>query len=182
VLASRIATLAAEASIGSEGVMEHTTAQPSVSVRGSLVRVCVALLVAGAILVGFAQLLDARQGVSIPSGTTRVDATLSDYRIAVRPRPLSYGRLAFVVHNAGTIPHELVIFRTQSSADSLPLRADGDVNEDSASMTSVLDSGDSLAPNQTKVFVAKLPPGHYVAVCNLSGHYHLGMRLDITVR
>ena len=38
------------------------------------------------------------------------------------------------------------------------------------------------SPRQTNVFVANFEPGHYVAVCNLPGHLHLGMRLDITVK
>jgi hypothetical protein len=27
-----------------------------------------------------------------------------------------------------------------------------------------------------------LTPGHYVAVCNLTNHYKLGMYLDVTVK
>ena len=139
------------------------------------------VLIAGLLLVGFALLRDRHHGVSIPAGATRVDATLSDYHIAITPAPLAHGKLAFVVHNAGKIPHELVVFRTDAPANRLPLRADGDANEESNALTSVVDSGASLTPGQTKVFVANLAPGHYVAVCNLAGHYRLGMRLDLTV-
>jgi uncharacterized cupredoxin-like copper-binding protein len=153
-----------------------------VRVGGSLLRVTALVLVVGVALVGFAQLLDARQSSSIPRGTTRVDVELSDFHIAVAPAPLAHGPLAFVVHNAGNIPHELVVFRTEVPAKGLPLGSDGDANEDAKVLTSVVDSGASLTPNQTKVFVANLVPGHYVAVCNLPGHYRLGMWLDLTVR
>jgi hypothetical protein len=73
------------------------------------------------------------------------------------------------------------MFGTAKGATQLPLRKDGDVNEESPLLRSVADSGDSLAPGKTKVILTTLVPGHYVAVCNLAGHWHLGMRLDVTV-
>ena len=161
--------------------MPEIDASNSPKVGASLVRVLVFILLGGALLVGFAQWRDRSQGISIPAGATRVDVQLSDYRITLTPAPLTHGRLAFVVNNAGSIPHELVVFRTDAPANRLPLRADGDANEESEALTSVVDSGASLAPGETKVFAANLAAGHYVAVCNLPGHYRLGMRLDLTV-
>jgi uncharacterized cupredoxin-like copper-binding protein len=161
--------------------MPEIAASQSPKVVASLVRVTVFILLGGAILVGFAQWRDRGHSISIPAGATRVDVKLSDYRITLTPAPLTHGRLAFVVNNAGSIPHELVVFRTDAPANRLPLRADGDANEESKALTSVVDSGASLTPGQTKLFVANLAPGHYVAVCNLAGHYRLGMRLDLTV-
>jgi uncharacterized cupredoxin-like copper-binding protein len=56
------------------------------------------------------------------------------------------------------------------------------VNEESPQLTSVADSGDALKPGATQSFnTDNLSPGHYVAVCNLPGHYRLGMKLNITV-
>jgi len=152
-----------------------------VKVLGPVLRVGAFLLLAGVILVGIAQYLDHTKGVSIPAGTTRVDVTLDEFHITTPKSVLPGGKLAFVVHNAGSSPHELVVFRTKLTAKRLPRRPDGDANEESRLLTGVVDSGASLAPNQTKVFVATLPPGHYVAVCNLPGHYRLGMRIDLTV-
>jgi uncharacterized cupredoxin-like copper-binding protein len=159
----------------------HLASDESARVGGSLVRVAAFVVVVGLTLVGCAQVMDAHHAVSVPTGASRVDVTLSDYRIAVAPAPLAHGRIAFVVHNAASIPHELVVFRTDVPANRVPLGADGDANEDAKVLTNVVDSGASLTANQTKVFVANLAPGHYVAMCNLAGHYRLGMRLDLTV-
>jgi uncharacterized cupredoxin-like copper-binding protein len=45
-----------------------------------------------------------------------------------------------------------------------------------------MDSGSSLAPGETRVLGANLDPGTYVIVCNLPGHYRLGMHQTITVK
>ena len=79
--------------------------------------------------------------------------------------------------------HKLLLFRTNLPANALPLRSDGNVDEESPLLHSVADSGNQTAPGDYKSVPTKeaLTPGHYVAVCNLPGHYHLGMCLNINV-
>jgi uncharacterized cupredoxin-like copper-binding protein len=120
-------------------------------------------------------------GITIPKADRVVHVTLRDYAIA-GPSALTPGKYEFVVTNHGTIPHELVMFATKAKATSMPMRKDGDVNEDSSALESVLDSGSSLAPGESRILYAEFDAGHYVMVCNLAGHYHLGMREDVTVR
>ncbi len=110
-----------------------------------------------------------------------VQATVVEYRITM-PTTLATGKHEIGLTNDGTIGHELVLFKTDLPADALPLSADGDVNEEAPQLTNVGDSGDALAAGGTKSFTtSKLSPGHYVAVCNLPGHYELGMQLNVTV-
>jgi len=45
----------------------------------------------------------------------------------------------------------------------------------------VFDSGDNVAVGTTKLFHTALAAGHYVLVCNLPGHYKLGMHTAFTV-
>ena len=143
--------------------------------RFTLVSVGV-LLAASAVAVVLAYAL---KGSSSPAGDVR--ASTVDYRVLL-PTTLSAGKHTIGYTNKGSVPHEIVIFKTALPADQLPLSADGDVNEDSPSLHNVADSGDSLAPGGAKSFTtSSLTPGHYVAVCNLPGHYSLGMRLDVTV-
>jgi uncharacterized cupredoxin-like copper-binding protein len=42
------------------------------------------------------------------------------------------------------------------------------------------ETGDVKA-GQTKVLSITLAPGHYAVVCNLPGHYRMGMHQDFTV-
>jgi uncharacterized cupredoxin-like copper-binding protein len=110
-----------------------------------------------------------------------VQASTVDYAIHM-PHTLGTGHHTIGYTNNGKAGHEIVMFRTTLPANALPLNADGDVNEDSPQLDSVADSGDALPAGHSKSFTTvDLKPGHYVAVCNLPGHYKLGMHLDITV-
>ena len=143
--------------------------------RGTLLAVGV-LLVASAVAVVIAYAL---KGSGAPAGD--VQASTVEYEVRM-PTMLSAGKHTVGVTNDGTLAHEFVIFKTDLPADQLPLGADGDVDEDSPQLTNVADSGASIAPGASRsVTTAKLAPGHYVALCNLPGHYQLGMHLDVTV-
>jgi uncharacterized cupredoxin-like copper-binding protein len=121
----------------------------------------------------------ARRGSSDPRGD--VQAKTFDFKI-VMPTTLTTGKHTIGLTNNGKVPHELVVFKTTLPASQLPLDQNGDINEDSPLLRNVADSGDALKPDAAKSFTStSLDPGHYVAVCNLPGHYRLGMRLDVTV-
>ena len=141
-----------------------------------LVVTVVMVLVVGAIVIG---LLANDSGGGAPKGD--IQAVTVDYAIHM-PHTLATGHHTVGLTNNGKEGHEIVIFRTTLPADNLPLNSDGDVNEESPQLTSVGDSGDALPPGQTKSFTTTdLQPGHYVAVCNLPGHYKLGMHINLQV-
>ncbi len=136
-----------------------------------------ALLVASTVAVVIGYVVEGSSG---PAGD--VQASTVDFKVLL-PTTLKTGRHTIGYTNNGTVPHEIVIFKTFLSANRLPLSADGDVNEESPLLTNVADSGNPLKAGGTKSFTTSLlAPGHYVAVCNLPGHYRLGMKLDVTVR
>ena len=135
-----------------------------------------ALLVASMVAVVIAY---AVKGSSGPAGD--VQASTVDFKVLM-PTTLDTGKHTIGYTNNGAVPHEIVIFKTALSANHLPLSGDGDVNEESPLLTNVADSGNALKAGGTKSFTtSSLVPGHYVAVCNLPGHYRLGMRLNVTV-
>ena len=113
-----------------------------------------------------------------PAGDVSVSET--DYRISM-PTTLPAGSHTVALTNNGKVDHELLLFRTDLAANALPTDKDGNVNEDSPLLHGALDSGAGLKAGGTQSLPVKLQPGHYVAACNLPGHYRLGMRLDITV-
>jgi len=115
-----------------------------------------------------------------PAGDIQV--TTVDFAIHM-PTTLDAGKHTIGLTNAGKQPHEVVVVRTDLGAADLPLDANGDVNEDAPQLSSVADSGNALASGKSKSFsTAALAPGHYVAFCNLAGHYRLGMHVDLTVK
>ena len=94
------------------------------------------------------------------------------------------GTVTFVVTNEGTETHEFVVLRTDSPADSFPIVSfEGEPNridEDASGVTNVGETGD-MEPGTTMALSLDLAPGHYAVVCNLAGHYAMGMHQDFNV-
>ncbi|MFI5045986.1 MAG: hypothetical protein ACHQIG_02895 [Acidimicrobiia bacterium] len=141
------------------------------------------LLVVGGLLVvavgavAIALIVNSEPG---PSGD--IQATTTDFKITM-PTVLKSGKHTIGLTNSGKVLHELVMFKTDLPADKLPTNAAGDVDEESPSLSNVADSGEPLKAGSTRSFKTEaLDPGHYVAVCNLPGHYRLGMELNVTVK
>jgi uncharacterized cupredoxin-like copper-binding protein len=120
---------------------------------------------------------DGSAAISNHVGVTEREFTLELSATAAHP-----GKVTFRVSNAGKLPHEFVVFRTAVAADAMPAGSNGRFNEDSPLVHNVIDSGGDIAPGHSATFSANLPAGHYVAVCNLPGHYAHGMRADFTVK
>jgi len=116
-----------------------------------------------------------------PAGDVPVKET--NFKIAM-PTTLRAGHHTFAFSSDGTVPHELLVFRTDLPANALPVGANGDVIEESPFLHKVVDSGNATNPGGSESVPSSeaLTPGHYVAVCNLPAHYGLGMRLNLTVR
>ena len=106
----------------------------------------------------------------------------TNFRISM-PTALRAGRHTFAFSNQGTVPHELLVFRTDLPGNARPVGPDGNVVEDSPLLVKVVDSGNATNPGASASVPASraLTPGHYVALCNLPGHYRLGMWLNLTV-
>ena len=100
------------------------------------------------------------------------------------------GDITFRVKNLGTVEHEMIILKTDTPFDQLPVADAGDPPAPVASGANKVDeannvgeTGDpNLQPGETRTFTVKLDPGKYVLVCNLAGHYPMGMRAPFTVQ
>jgi uncharacterized cupredoxin-like copper-binding protein len=94
------------------------------------------------------------------------------------------GPVTFTVTNDGSIPHEFVVLKTDTPAADIAVgKFEGEpdrINEDTAG-TNVGETGD-MQPGATKTVTIDLPPGHYVFLCNLPGHFQAGMHVDVTVQ
>jgi uncharacterized cupredoxin-like copper-binding protein len=111
-----------------------------------------------------------------------VTATESNFTIHLSASHVAAGPFALVANNRGPSAHELVVFRTSLAPNKLPVDAAGDIVENSPELVKVADSGASLAPGQSRTLYTVLAPGNYVFVCNLPGHYRLGMRAVLVVQ
>jgi uncharacterized cupredoxin-like copper-binding protein len=116
-----------------------------------------------------------------PSGpVTTVDVAEQDFSIAPATTSGPSGSYAFNIKNSGPTTHEFVIIKTELSADSLPIEG-SEVNEDDSRLQHI-DEVEDLATGAATSFSVDLAAGHYAFICNISGHYQLGMHADFTVQ
>jgi uncharacterized cupredoxin-like copper-binding protein len=116
-----------------------------------------------------------------PGNTLQLD--LRDYEITGRDgaaiAEVDAGEVTVEARNRGGVPHELVILDTESDPDELPLSA-GAVDEEAAG--DVIGRIDAFTGGQSRQGAFTLEAGTYVLICNIPGHYQLGMRATLTVR
>ncbi|HEY8752335.1 MAG TPA: sulfocyanin-like copper-binding protein [Arthrobacter sp.] len=100
---------------------------------------------------------------------------------------VAHGTVSFLVANAGTKSHELVI--VPLSADQIPgtrpIGGDARIDEagslGEASNTCAEGAGQGILPGASGWVTLTLPPGRYELVCNLPGHYAAGMYTQLMV-
>ncbi|MCC6236758.1 MAG: hypothetical protein IT299_04195 [Dehalococcoidia bacterium] len=88
------------------------------------------------------------------------------------------GAVQFVTRNAGTTPHDLVLLRTDVAADRLEKTTAGQVDEAKYTVVGRLPQ---LNAGQSQTLLATMPADEYVLICNVVGHYDLGMRAGFDV-
>jgi uncharacterized cupredoxin-like copper-binding protein len=93
-----------------------------------------------------------------------VSADLGDYWVRPDTTSVPAGKVEFVAHNVGQVPHELMIERMPIKMD-----APGQPNEDAAQGMI-----DDMGPGQSGHMTINLKPGAYMLFCNVPGHYAMG--------
>ena len=99
----------------------------------------------------------------------------SAFSLVPSPTTAKAGKVTFKVDNAGTMPHELVVIKTDTPAKDLTVK-NGKADETG----NIGETGD-MAAGTSKSFTVTMEKGHYVLLCNLPGHYQGGMYKDFTV-
>jgi uncharacterized cupredoxin-like copper-binding protein len=105
--------------------------------------------------------------------------TLSEWKVAV-PSTAVAGTSSYTISNAGTTPHELLVFKSDLDPVAYPVDAAGNIKEEGAGVT-LLSDGDNIDPGGSQVRSIDLTPGRYLFVCNIPGHFRKGMYAVVTV-
>ena len=105
-----------------------------------------------------------------------VGIKLAEFSVTPNVPQAAAGKVTFNVQNAGQVPHEFVVLRTDKKASDL-LNKSGEADEGG----NVGEIGD-LQPGQAKHVTLKLSAGHYALICNLPGHYKAGQYADFNVK
>ncbi len=128
----------------------------------------------GAAALALVALLAACGGNGAAEGAARV--VLNEWSVAPNVASVTAGQGTFEAANQGVQPHELVVIKTDLAPDKLVMRADEPkVNEEASGQ--LVGEIEELQPGKTEKGTMTLPAGRYVLICNISGHYQLGMRV-----
>src|SRR4051794_13979632 len=125
-----------------------------------------------AVLLLAATLFAAGTPAAAPPSTLRADA--AEWSIVPSQGAVRAGAVRIVLRNLGTEAHQLMVVRTRSFAQTLPLRGDRAVARSLGAV--VAEAGAS------KTLVLNLPRGDYLLIDNLPWHYWKGMRTAFVVR
>ncbi len=108
-------------------------------------------------------------------------------RMTADPATVVHGKVSFLVTNAGTIPHEMLVvpLAGTQSAGNRPMGRDGRVDEagslGEAAATCAEGEGNGILPSAAGWLTLDLQPGRYELFCNIPGHYWAGMYTELTV-
>jgi uncharacterized cupredoxin-like copper-binding protein len=160
---------------------------------GAMRRTAIIALAAGFALLGVACGGDSETdgGAEVPTGATGgtsegtsialsigedgPDSMFMNLNSATAPT----GVVTFVITNEGKKEHEFVVLSTPTAADALNYddAADEVVEDD----YTVVDEIEEIPAGSTENLTVDLTAGHYALICNLEGHYRMGMQADFDV-
>lgn len=106
-------------------------------------------------------------------------------RINITPGSVPAGLVSLKVFNSGRLPHEVVVLPLVpgQSVGQRQAGADGTVDETGslgeAARTCGGGDGEGVAPGTWSWATLTLPPGRYELICNIAGHYSMGMYTEL---
>jgi len=103
---------------------------------------------------------------------------LSDFKIVTDHPTVAAGHVVFGIRNHASMAHEVKVIKTDLDPDKLPV--DG-------AAAKVIEDGKvgellNIGAGASRKLVLDLTPGKYVLICNVVGHYQLGMRVALEVK
>jgi uncharacterized cupredoxin-like copper-binding protein len=95
-----------------------------------------------------------------------VNVRLREMVVLPSTKHVRAGKVTFLVRNVGTVEHEMLVIRGSSRLPVEAFRA-----PESRSLGEVSE----LPPGKSGRVTLDLKRGHYLLICNIAGHYQLGM-------
>jgi uncharacterized cupredoxin-like copper-binding protein len=115
------------------------------------------------------------------SNGSTINVTETSYKFDLSSNTAPAGTVTFhVINKAPDVAHDFVVLQTDTPAGQLPIASSGLVDE--AKAGKVLGSVKGVPTGGSKDLALNLTAGHYALICDLPGHYQLGMYADFTVK
>jgi uncharacterized cupredoxin-like copper-binding protein len=133
-----------------------------------------------ALLLGLALTIAACAGGAAETIPPDVDlaVTMKDYRVELNVDTVKAGTVKIGVKNAGGMEHSFELIKSDLPFDKLPI----DSGSAKAKEDGLIKQVKSIGVGKVATLTADLAAGNYVVICNVAGHYQLGMRVALTVR
>lgn len=103
---------------------------------------------------------------------------INDFKITTDHPFVTAGRIVFGIRNHAPMLHELKVIKTDLPPDQLPVDGATAKAKEDGKVGELL----NIAAGASRKLVLDLAPGKYVLLCNVAGHYQLGMRVGLEVR
>jgi uncharacterized cupredoxin-like copper-binding protein len=107
--------------------------------------------------------------------STTVDVVANEWSLKPSVTSVKAGETTFVMKNDGTVPHELVVLKTELPPSGLRMRANDPTRADEDTDADNVGEVENSAIGSIVSVTLNLVPGNYVLVCNLEAHYTNGM-------
>ena len=111
---------------------------------------------------------------------TAVSVDLTEWTVEPSVTQSGGGDVTFVVSNKGSLEHEFVVLKTDTPASDLTI-VDGKIDESAEGTLIGEIEPDELQPGRQASATYTLESGSYVLLCNITGHYGLGMRAGFAI-
>jgi uncharacterized cupredoxin-like copper-binding protein len=102
---------------------------------------------------------------------------LKEYSITLNVSSVKAGTVKFGIRNLGSMVHDFDLFKTDLPLANLPI----DQGAAKVKMDGLVKQVINIAAGRSTTVSADLAPGRYVIICNVAGHYQLGMRVSLQV-
>ena len=102
---------------------------------------------------------------------------LRDYSLKPNVPSVKAGKVKIGIRNLAGMAHDLTVIRTDLPEDKLPI----DTASAKAKEDGKVGKLDLIGAGRVAALTVDLTPGTYVLVCNVAGHYQLGMHATLKV-
>lgn len=112
---------------------------------------------------------------------TDLTAEVKEWAISLNSTSTASGEVTFGLTNAGKIPHEFIVVRSEISGESLLDQVDAATGRLDEAALDAIGEQPEFSPGETKILTLDLAPGRYVVLCNIAGHFSSGMYADLEI-
>jgi uncharacterized cupredoxin-like copper-binding protein len=110
-------------------------------------------------------------------GGSQVVAEMTDYKITVNVPSVKAGKIKIGVRNLASMEHSFEVLKTDLLHDKIPVDGGSAKAKEDGKVGQI----PSIPAGKSAAVTVDLTPGKYVFICNIAGHYQLGMHIGFTV-